>query len=259
MESKNSSWANLLYCISIYNNSIIFNHFNILDMSLKILVKFSTRGRPDQFIKVLRSMVEMSDKPKDIFYLVSLDIDDDLTSNNEIYFKAHDITRNIEWCVNDSKTKIDAINRDMQRAPDWDIVLLASDDMVPQVQGWDEVIRKEFLMPLVMRDDSPIYNLDQALWFFDGHQHRICTLVIMGRERYEKFGYLYHPSYISLWCDNEWTEVNQPKKIDTILFKHEHPAWGGQVPMDALYQRNEAYFERDRMNYERRKQLNFPI
>lgn len=230
---------------------------------MKILVKFPTRGRPEQFLRVLRGMVLMSADPENIKYLISID-DDDQTMTESVFKDAYSITTGIRFVNGTSKTKMEAINRDMDKPqPVWDIVLLASDDMIPQVQGWDEVIRKGFLIDS-LENSATIpgkhsVSLDQALWFFDGHQHRICTLVVMGRTRYERFGYLYHPSYISLWCDNEWTEVNQPKKFDQILFKHEHPAWGGAVPMDALYQRNEAFFERDRMNYERRKQLNFPI
>ena len=249
--------------------------------SLRILVKMPTRSRPAQFLKVLRMMVEMSAKPANVAYMVTVD-QDDLTMTDSIMSQAMSINPTIGFCFGTSKNKVDAINRDLKHPymTDWDIVLLASDDMVPQVQGWDEVIRKAFSEEsehIVSTDEvwesaNPglfsasgkttvltKHNLDQALWFFDGHQHRICTLVVMGRKRYERFGYLYHPSYISLWCDNEWTEVNQPRKIETILFKHEHPAWGGAVPNDALYQRNEAYFERDRMNFEKRKQLNFPI
>ena len=254
-------------------------------MPLKILVKFPTRNRPAQFLKVLRMMVEMSAKPEDIAYLVSTD-SDDTSMNKDVELQAVQVTKNIvfkQFEITDdnrkSRTKVNAINLDMELVEGWDIVLLASDDMVPQVQGWDEAIRKAFgeesvntvSTDKVWESEEPGFsatgkttvttehNLDQALWFFDGHQHRICTLIVMGRKRYEYYNYLYHPSYISLWCDNEWTEVNQPKKFDTILFKHEHPAWGGAVPNDALYQRNEAYFERDRMNYEKRKQLNFPI
>lgn len=231
---------------------------------MKILVKFPSRGRPEQFLKVLRMMVEMSSDKENVHYLVTVD-NDDLTMSNDVLDTACSIHKNIAIHFGTSKNKIDAINRQInhpQAPEDWDIVLLASDDMIPQVQGWDTIIRSEFED---MRDDHqqgtryPVPNLDQALWFFDGHQHRICTLVVMGRKRYERFGYLYHPSYISLWCDNEWTEVNQPKKFDQVLFRHEHPAWGGQVPMDALYQRNEAYFERDRMNFEKRKREGFPI
>lgn len=221
-------------------------------------------------------MVSLSDKPEDVSYLISVDTND--ASMKDIEMQAYHIAENCLVVYGNSTTKMEAINADIEHAhKDWDIVLLASDDMIPQVQGWDEVIRKGFyenehtlttegwngegfkVEGSTTLSSRPVPNLDQALWFFDGHQHRICTLVVMGRKRYERFGYLYHPSYISLWCDNEWTEVNQPKKFEQILFKHEHPAWGGQVPMDALYQRNEAYFERDRMNFEKRKREGFPI
>lgn len=215
--------------------------------NLRILVKFPSRNRPGQFLKVLRSMVEMSSDPKNIHYLISADYDDS-SMPKEMINEVADLSSYVKIIWGVSNTKIQAINADMQHAGNWDIVLLASDDMIPQVQGWDNIIREGFNN-----------DLDKALWFFDGSQHRICTLVCMGRKRYEKFGYLYHPSYISLWCDNEWTEVNNPIKFDTILFRHEHPAHCGGVQMDALYQRNESFFERDRLNYEKRKQQNFPL
>lgn len=235
---------------------------------MKILVKFPTRSRPEQFLKVLRMMVEMSHDKNNIHYLISLDQDDTSMNNDSVMEQIKSLLVPMTVTIGASKSKMEAINRDMSVAPDWDIVLLASDDMIPQVQGWDEVIREGFEIPLPPISDDfevicnpplPTHSLDQALWFFDGHQHRICTLVVMGRKRYERFGYLYHPSYISLWCDNEWTEVNQPKKFDTILFRHEHPAWGGAVPLDALYNRNEGYFKADEANFMRRKSLNFPI
>lgn len=210
-------------------------------MSLKILFKFPTRERPH---KAKQRIEEIRANCIDPNYtiMMSVDSDDKATMDNIELFNGCFLD------IDQSPNKIHAINRNMDKAPDWDIVVVMSDDMKCMVHGFDKLIRDEFTS----------YSLDQALWFFDGHQHSICTLVVMGRVRYEKFKYLYHPSYVSLWCDNEWTEVNEPKKIDTVIFYHEHPAWKRGEPMDALYVRNEAYFEHDKLNYLRRKQLNFP-
>lgn len=228
-------------------------------MSLKLLIKYPTRSRPEQFLSVLTKMVNTSKHPELLTFLVSFDVDDE-SMNGAILQRASQIHNGITFVAGTSRNKVHAINRDMEMAGEWDIVLVASDDMIPQVEGWDEIIREGFKTASIGSETAIEHNnLDQCLWFFDGHQHRICTLVVMGKDRYNKFNYIYHPDYVSLWCDNEWTEVNQPVKNETILFKHEHPAWGGGLEMDALYQRNEGYFKLDEATYMRRKSLNFPI
>lgn len=238
-----------------------------MSSSLRLLIKYPTRSRPEQFLSVLTKMVNTAKHPELLTFLVSFDVDDE-SMNGSILQRASQIHNGITFVAGTSRNKVHAINRDMEMAGDWDIVVVASDDMIPQVEGWDEEIRNGFMeldselpnFETGYLGHSIVYpNLDKALWFFDGHQHRICTLVVMGKDRYNKFNYIYHPDYISLWCDNEWTEVNQPVKNETILFKHEHPAWGGGLEMDALYQRNEGYFTVDEATYMRRKSLNFPI
>jgi hypothetical protein len=45
-----------------------------------------------------------------------------------------------------SKSKIDAVNRDINEyKKHWDIVLLASDDMIPQIKGYDNIIRDNMM------------------------------------------------------------------------------------------------------------------
>lgn len=223
--------------------------------NLKLLVKFPTRSRPEKFLSVLSEMFSLCKNHDNIEVLVSIDRDDE-TMTTEVIDKAIAITRNISFQIGTSKSKVEAINRDMNLAGDWDVVLLASDDMVPRFQGWDEIITSNMNMYFP--------DTDGFLWFHDGHQHRICTLTIMGRKYYERFNYLYHPSYVSLWCDNEQTDVaiqlNKCKHFpDTILFRHEHPAWDRTKGMDALYERNEAFFKRDELNYYKRKEINFDL
>jgi len=218
---------------------------------MKILIKYPTRSRPEQFLTVLTKMVTMAKEPDNIKFLVSFDVDDE-TMNGSIIQRASKIHNDITFVAGTSRNKVHAINRDMEIAGEWDIVMIASDDMIPCIEHWDDVIRSNF-------DSS-----DQALWFFDGHQHRICTLSIMGKDYYNRFNYLYHPEYTSLWCDNEYTDVAmQLGKMkhfpDTILFKHEHPAWGGGLQMDELYRRNEGYFKKDEAVYMKRKSINFGL
>jgi hypothetical protein len=81
--------------------------------------------------------------------------------------------------------KIGAINRDMDLAPPFDILLLASDDMIPIVKGYDRIIR----------DNMPL-DTDRVLHFNDGHRtDSLNTLCILGKKYYDRFGYIYYPEY----------------------------------------------------------------
>ena len=84
---------------------------------------------------------------------------------------------------------------------------------------------------------------------------------VMNRACYNLDGYIYHPSYESLWCDNEQTEVNTKRgilhRIDMEVFRNESHHWGGSVKHDGLYYRNNKPFSRDERNFKRRKQLGF--
>jgi hypothetical protein len=83
---------------------------------------------------------------------------------------------------------------------------------------------------------------------------------IIGRKYYDKFNYIYHPSYKSLWCDNEYTDIaKRDGKIqyyDEILYKHFHPSNIGGFVDDQL-RHTESFSDVDFKNYEARKKNNF--
>lgn len=220
---------------------------------LRILVKFPTRERPDQFLKVLNLLNEKATDRDNIDYLISWDSDDP-TMNGNVIAEAALIVDYLISIPAVSNNKVHACNRDIEKANDWDIVVLISDDMIPQIDGWDEVIRQ------AMTKYHP--DTDGCLWFYDGYQDRICTLSILGRKYYDRFGYIYNPDYNSLFCDEEFTNVAQGLDkmtyFTTVLFKHSHFINDPTVKRDALYDRNEAYFNIDKEIYNKRKALGFP-
>ena len=85
-------------------------------------------------------------------------------------------------------------------------------------------------------------------------------MCIMGRAYYNRFNYIYHPSYNSLFCDNEFQEVSRllgkEYKSDLTLFKHEHPVWSGEQ-YDQLMTRNESFYQVDKRVYEQRKRNDY--
>jgi len=152
-----------------------------------------------------------------------------------------------------SKTKIQACNANMSEVDyPWDIVVLVSDDMIPQVSGWDDVIRSHMM--------SRFPDTNGILWFNDGCQgEKLNTLCVYGRKIYEEFGHLYEPEYKSFYCDTELTDRCRADLKDRCLYvpyciiRHEHPGAGYTQNNDALYQHNSRFWLDDMFAYIRRK------
>ena len=220
---------------------------------MKLLVKFPTRGRKNKFFNVLNSYHKNLSKKHDVKFLITLDIDD-LEMNNVDSIDILKTFKNTEYVFGTSKSKIDAVNRDLENYQDWDVVLLASDDMIPKEFGYDDIILSEM--------EKNFSDTDGVLWFADGNRKDLNTLSILGKKYYDRFGYIYNPEYKSTWCDNEFTDVaNILKKqvfIDRVIIKHEHPDWGfgGRDNIHNLNSSNENY---DKSVYLKNKSVNFGL
>lgn len=211
---------------------------------MKILFKYTTRSRPELFKRGMDSIINncISESYQ---ILVSIDTDDESMFEMEDYYKGNS---KVIFCKGTSTGKINAINRDVDLVTDWDILVNMSDDMVFTQNGFDAHIRGAF------------DNLDQCLHFPDGNTTAFITMSILGRKYFDRFGYIYHPDYISLFCDNEQTEVAQIlgcyKFINKNIFSHLHPAWA-KAASDEQYRHTESFWGVDQATYTRRKANNF--
>lgn len=220
---------------------------------MKLLIKFPTRNRKEQFFSTFRKYQEYLSEDTTIF---SITIDeDDLTMNNQEVINELTSYTNVEVTIGKSESKVHAINRDINTNSNWDIILLASDDMIPQIKGFDKIINS------LMKTTYP--DTDGILFFNDGFKGKeLNTLCILGKKYYERFGYIYHPDYKSTWCDNEFMMVGDVLKKQTyfpmVIIKHEHPDWGyGQ--MDEIHVKNHNNLNYDRDLFYQRKSKNFDI
>jgi hypothetical protein len=226
----------------------------------KILFKFASRSRRFKFFEGMNNILNMIADHENFCILVSLDTDDDVMNNKETmtslmpYIQKY--PNNIIVKYGTSKNKVDAINRDVNEIKDrfnFDILVNFSDDMLFIKHSFDEVIRNKF--------ETYFTDTDGNIFFNDGFTgDKLCTMSIIGRKYYDKFNYIYHPSYISLWCDNEYTQVakrdNKLMYFDEDIFRHNHPANIGGI-VDAQLIKTESYAEVDRQNYEQRLKNNF--
>ena len=141
----------------------------------------------------------------------------------------------------------------MDIVDDWDIVLLASDDMIPQVKGFDKVVNT------LMSSNYP--DTDGVLFFNDGFKGKeLNTLCILGKKYYKRFNYIYHPGYKSTWSDNEFMMVaeklNKQTYFPMVIIKHEHPDWG-YGKHDVIHKMNHVNLIHDKTLFLERSKNNF--
>jgi hypothetical protein len=219
---------------------------------MKLLIKFPTRNRKNKFFTVLKQYQRLCEDIENTFFLITLDNDDEEMNSPEVA-EIFSSFKNIKYVYGDSTSKIHAINRDIETIDEWDIVLLASDDMTPKVKGYDNIIRNK------MKEHYP--DTDGVLWFNDGHQgNKLNTLCILGKKYYERFNYIYHPEYKSVWSDNEFMLVGNILKkqtyFDEVIIEHEHPDWG-YGNRDVIHRINSQNESHDRNLFTTRKNNNF--
>ena len=220
----------------------------------RILIKFPTRGRFDKFFSTLDLYYDKLSKKYPYHFVITCDEDDPVMNNPEAIQKLNTYPH-LSYYFGYNKSKIEACNANLEKHLDFDILILASDDMIPKVKAFDRAIVN------YMKKEFP--NFDGILHFDDGFQHKnIVTLPIMGKKYYERFGYIYHPSYVSLFCDNEMTLVaqmiNKLIYINLLLIEHQHPL-ANKANYDSLYEKNDVFYERDRKVYFERYRRNFDL
>jgi len=226
----------------------------------KILFKYASRSRNEKFFDGLDNILSNLNDLNNFCILCSLDADDETMNNQQSIKRITEYVKkypaNIVVKFGKSKNKIDAINRDVNEFKerfDFDILVNFSDDMQFIVQSFDKTIREKFYIAYP--------NLDGNIYFNDGFVgDAISTMSIIGRKYYDKFNYIYHPSYNSLWCDNEYTMVAKTEKkivyFDEKIYIHNHPANVGGF-IDTQLMKTESFNEIDRENFNKRLTNNF--
>lgn len=226
---------------------------------MNLLVTLPTRSRPEKCLQVIKLYHQLSTHD-DVRFLLSCDTDDDTMNNSEMVSIINSLPRT-SVVYNANTTKISAVNSSVS-GQDFDICLQTSDDMIPKIAGYDTRIVND------MKKYYP--DTDGVLWYNDGYRgdngNGLNTLCILGKKYYDRFGYIYHPSYKSLWCDNEFTIVskslNRCTYSNDVIIKHNHHGHHddkSHAKYDRLYARNDAYNSVDKANFEKRHALNFPL
>jgi len=101
------------------------------------------------------------------------------------------------------------------------VLIAIADDFVPP-DSWDEQL-------LGVSDKGWIFE-DRVVKVWDGYNPDLCTLSILTRARYNRFGYMFYPGYLSMFNDTEFTSHAYQDKVVieamNLLFEHKHPDCG---------------------------------
>lgn len=199
-----------------------------------------TRHRSKQAFETHSKWMSLAESFYNIEYILSVDTDDPF-DYEKIFWQAHVLR-------SDNKTAIEAINRGAEIA-EGDLLLVVSDDF-DCFEHWDTAL----LRSLRGREDFIVKTQD-------GIQKTLITLPIMDRKYYERFGYIYHPDYLHMHCDEEMTIVGHMlgRVINLNLeFPHLHYTVGG-MEMDPINIKNNQTWAHGQATLDRRALDNFGI
>lgn len=225
---------------------------------MRILYNFPTRSRRNKCFNCVSNIIENS-VGGDFEIMIKADIDDwEMTCNEGLEGivicneKARASGGKVKCVWGESKNKVHAINRDIPE-DGYDLLLTMSDDMVFTKYGFDLDIREAF-----ENFDGLVHFPDQVA------KDKLITFPMMTREYYLKFGYVYHPDFVSVYCDHEQQEVakilGKYKFVDKDILRHEHAIWGFGEP-DELLQKTEdpKVYARDKRTLEYHRSINFGL
>lgn len=117
------------------------------------------------------------------------------------------------------------------------VIIAIADDFVPP-PSWDthlkNVVKDDARTEMDRQRQGKSYpgwiDREHVVHVNDGYVKDLCTLAILTRIRYDRFGYLWYPEYQSLFCDTEFTTVayrdSVVVKAPHLLFEHVHPDCG---------------------------------
>jgi len=202
---------------------------------MKISIIHPSRSRAEIANKVRAEWLSKADT--DVEYIFSLD-------NDDIQNTKYDG----DCIYNNNRSAIDAINKGAEVAKG-DLLIVVSDDFSCP-EHWDTLLIE------ALQGKS-----DYCVKTQDGLQPTLMTLPIMDRVYYDRFGYIYHPSYRHMFCDQEMTAVAHMlcKAITLpLLFPHNHYSTG-KFKKDAITLRNNATWQQGEKLFNERLTTNFGI
>jgi hypothetical protein len=201
---------------------------------MKISLVHATRGRSEKAIGTRKVFFDRAVYMDDIEYIFAVD-EDDFESQQKLLMFNPFIVAEPNGCVK-------SWNGGAKEATG-DLLIMVADDMVPP-PNWDD----QLLIALELAKVNP-KKAQKCIWVSDGHRtDDLMCWTILTRARYENQGYVFHPDYFGVYCDNEYTHVAKRDGVimdcRDIVFEHDHPSFGrGQWDETYLRQNNKKRYD----------------
>lgn len=180
-------------------------------MALSIL--HPSRSRPDKSFETIDKWISNS-CGGDVEVIVSLDSDDPLL--NKYYLNFGKAAYKVTFLVNDNKSAVDAINKAAAISSGHIMIVVSDDTDCPKCWNFDLEFKLKGKSDFIAKCG-------------DGIQKWIITMPVLDRAYYNRFGYVYHPDYLHMFCDTELSCVadltGRRVEID-MNFPHNHYSIG---------------------------------
>jgi FKBP-type peptidyl-prolyl cis-trans isomerase 2 len=198
-----------------------------------------TRGRPDNVMRLLRSILKTAIFKDRIEILFYIDMDD---SRLRDYQQIFDLGCKTEFstllgceAIWGEPTTVSKCWNTLAERCKGSILALANDDQVYVDKGWDIVLDFE-----IKKFPDKIF----CMWFNDGiNGPNFCAFPIISRKWYETLGYftphIFKYFYVDTWIMDVAKRIDRLHHIPYILVEHMHfTQW--KSPYDETYRRNRS-------------------
>lgn len=203
-----------------------------------ISIVHPSRGRPEQAKATSDKWLSLAGV--EVEYLLSVDEND---PDKYRYTELNKI-----GCLFKNRSAIDAINN-AARIAKGDILIQIADDFDCPADWGKQII------------EATKGKTDWIMKTPDGIQNWIITLPLMDRTYYNRFGYIYYPDYLHMFCDTEMScvaDLTGRRITANIPFKHNHYSVGGAVK-DAISERADKTWEQGEKLFLSRYRQNFGL
>lgn len=200
-----------------------------------------SRGRFQKSYQTICQWCRHAIDSRNIEVVVSVDEDDpELESYKKSYGR--------DLIVNKNRSAVDAINAGAAYSRG-DILMVVSDDTA-SFPGWKT--------SLLFEVEG---KTDWILKTQDGIQPWIITMPIMDRVYYNRFGYIYHPDYLHMFCDTELScvaDITGRRLTSNLMFPHKHYSVTHEHP-DAVNKKADATWAQGEKVFLDRYERNFDL
>jgi len=187
----------------------------------KISLIHATRNTPVRALATKKIWLERATNPENVEHIFGIQSDD---TESHLAFGEENVANSVpppEWASSS------VANWNAAAAiSSGDILVVIADDLTPP-QAWDEELQK-----------LPAGSEEWACYVPDSlREDGLMCHPVLSRALYNKRGYVFHPSYFGVFCDNDFSVralLEAPVlQVKGLKWQHDHPI-NGTRPTDAI-------------------------